>query len=217
MLKSFHGLKTPFKNLQGFTLLEVLIAIAISALIYVGAYSLLDSVIRTDERISEKRVNLEEVQRAFQIMQQDFEQIVPRSVKAGSEQSAALVYKSFDKKIEFTRIGWRNPVKRPRSTMQRVAYFVEDNILYREHWLVLDRDNDTEAKKNKLLDGVESIELKFFDNVQDQWLDEWNKELSDKQILPAAIEVHLKTKKFGDLIRVFRLVDNLEVPLNARP
>lgn len=208
-------LHSSYKVLQGFTLLEVLVAMAISSFIYIGAYSLLDSVLRTDERISEKRIALEEVQRAFQMMQQDYEQILARSVRAGSEVGAAVEYKDFDKKIEFTRIGWRNPIQRPRSTMQRVSYFVEDNILYREHWLVLDRVSESEAKKNKLLDGVESMHFRFFDHVQNQWLDQWNKEPSDKQALPAAIEVTLKTNYFGDLVRVFRLVDNFEVPLNA--
>jgi len=79
----------------------------------------------------------------------------------------------------------------------------------------LDRVSESEAKKNKLLDGVNSMELRFFDNVQNQWLDEWDKEIADKQSLPAAIEVNLNTQYFGELIRVFRLVDNREVPLNG--
>ena len=61
----------PLFFVKGFTLLEVMIAMAISALVYMGAYGLLDSVLITEERVSEKRVKLEEVQRAFYFMQQD--------------------------------------------------------------------------------------------------------------------------------------------------
>jgi len=199
------------KKSRAFTLLEVLIAIGISAFIYVGAYSLLDSVIRTDERISNKRIALEEIQRTFQLMHQDIEQIIARPSRANSgEPESPVVYKSSEKKLEFTRIGWRNPIKRPRSTMQRVAYVVEDKILYREHWLVLDRTSDSETKKNQLLEGVDEMSIRFYDMESKQWVDDWSKELTDKQPLPAAIEVTLQTTSFGELVRVFRLVDNME-------
>jgi general secretion pathway protein J len=202
-----------FKNtlIVGFTLLEVLVAMAISSFIYIGAYSLLNSVLVTDERVSLKREQLENVQRAFHIMQQDIEQIVPRTIRNEfGESQNAIIFSGLDEKLEFTRIGWRNPIKRPRSTMQRVAYLINDNNLIREHWNVLDRVSETESRKNTLLENVDSIEFKFFDGVQNEWISQWDKEISDKQILPSAIEVTLETKSYGELIRVFRLVDNRE-------
>jgi general secretion pathway protein J len=209
--RNFTSLQS-LKKSRAFTLLEVLIAIGISAFIYMGAYSLLDSVIRTDESVSKKRMELEEIQRAFQLMQQDIEQIVARSSRMSSgEPEPAVVYKSVDKKLEFTRLGWRNPIKRPRSTMQRVAYVVEDKILYREHWLVLDRTSESESRKNQLIEGVDEMSIRFYDTLSKQWVDDWSKELTDKQPLPAAIEITLQTTSFGELVRVFRLVDNMEV------
>ena len=200
----------------GFTLLEVLVAMAISSFIYIGAYSLLNSVIVTDERVSLKRLHLENTQRAFHIMQQDIEQIVPRTIRGDfGEPQKAIVYNALDDKLEFTHIGWRNPIKRPRSSMQRTAYLIDDNKLVREHWNVLDRVSDTESRKNTLLENVESIEFKFFDGVENTWVSDWDKELDDKQVLPIAIEVKLDTSNFGEIIRVFRLVDNIEDKLDA--
>ena len=202
---------------QGFTLLEVLVAMAISSLVYMGAYSLLDSVLKTNEKVSEKRVALENLQRCFHIMQQDISQIIPRSVRTEfGESSPAVEYQGVSGQFEFTRLGWRNPIHRPRSTMQRVSYFIEDNVLYRQHWQVLDRNQDSEPKKNELLGDVEKLELRFYDPVQGEWITSWGEELTNttpttgdvEKILPSAIEIKLKTKAYGEIVRIFPLVDN---------
>lgn len=208
---------------KGFTLLEVLVAMAISSLVYIGAYTLMDSVLNTNEKVSEKRIALEKLQRCFYFLQQDIEQIIPRSVRTEfGESSAAIEYNGLSGQFEFTRLGWRNPVNRPRSTMQRVSYLVEDNILYRQHWHVLDRVQDSEPKKNELLGDVENFELRFYDPVQKEWVSDWGSEveasnsasineLSDddiEKILPSAIEFKLTTKTHGEITRIFSLVDN---------
>jgi len=220
-LKTIITKSLPSKIRKGFTLLEVLVAMAISSLIYIGAYTLLDSVLNTNEKVSGQRVALENLQRCFHILQQDIEQIIPRSVRTEfGEPAAAVEYRGLSGQFEFTRLGWRNPVNRPRSTMQRVSYFVEDNILYRQHWLVLDRNQDSEPKKNELLGDVESIELRFYDPIEKEWVSDWgdseNIDVSSpgeiEKVLPSAIEFKLKTKRYGEITRIFALVDN---PLSA--
>jgi general secretion pathway protein J len=206
-------MKQPQRTLliRGFTLLEVMIAMAISALVYMGAYGLLDSVLITEERVSEKRVQLEEVQRAFYFMQQDVEQIFPRGVQpAFGEAVLPVVYNSVEERLEFTKVGWRNPIKRARSNMQRVAYVLEGETLYRLHWNVLDGANEEQLKKSPLMEEVKNISFRFYDPSQKQWLSEWNREDDDKTVLPLAIEVVVETRVYGELTRVFKLVENRE-------
>ncbi len=193
---------------SGFTLLEVLLATFISSIILIGSYSVLSSVLNTNERVSEKRLALKNVQRALHFMQQDFEQILPRAVKGELGEAKIIDYKSFDSRLEFTRLGWRNPIERSRSKMQRVAYFVDDEILIREHWNTLDRADNEESKKNPILPGAKDIKFRFYDLKDKQWRSEWDPESSDEQKLPAAIEIKIQTKNYGELRRVFRIVDN---------
>ncbi len=196
----------------GFTLLEILSALAISSIVMLGSYSVLDSVLRTDERLSEQRQKLEILQRAFHVIQQDVEQIIDRPVRSNvSENENAIIYTGLENKLEFTRLGWRNPIGRTRSNMQRVAYVVEDDSLYREHWNVLDRQAESEAKRNVLLTGVKNFEVKFYSTEnRGEWVSEWKKETSAKERLPKAIAIQLETEHWGAIRRVFALIDNPE-------
>lgn len=197
---------------SGFTLLEVLVAMAISVIVYMGSYTLLDSVITIDERVEAKREALKNIQKVRYFMQQDIEQIVNRSIRSESdEQLNAVKYDSGSQSLEFTRAGWKNPIKRPRSEMQRVRYFVEDNKLYREYWNVLDRVPESKNKKNVLLENTDELSFRFFGMKEKNWQSDWLKTSNDKDSIPGAIEVTLKTKAYGELKWIFVLVNNRDV------
>lgn len=196
----------------GFTLLEVLVAMAISVIVYMGSYTLLDSVITTDERVEAKREALQNIQKARYFMQQDIEQIVNRSIRSESgEQLNAVKYDGMNQSLEFTRAGWKNPIKRPRSEMQRVRYFIEDKKLYREYWNVLDRASESKNKKSVLLENADKLSFRFYGMKEKGWQSDWRKNLSDKEGLPGAIEVNLETKAYGELKWIFVLVNNKDV------
>ncbi len=210
-MKGLRGNAHIYNTAPGFTLLEVLVAMAISVIIYFGSYTLLDSVITTDERVQNKREQLKIMQKAHYFLQQDIEQIVNRSIRSEStEQLLPLKYDGAES-LEFTRTGWLNPVKRPRSDMQRVHYFIDDHKLYREYWHVLDRSFDSESRKNIILEDVEKLSFRFYDMKDKQWINDWKKNLSDKDKLPGAIEISLQTKSFPDLKWIFVLVNNKDV------
>lgn len=198
------------KSVRGFSLLEVLIAMAISSLLYVGGYTVLDSVLTTNEVVSNQTEKLRKVQRAYHFIQKDIEQIIARPIRDQFGERLPAVDYSFGAEggLEFTRLGWRNPVNRPRSNLQRVAYRVEDDILIRDHWLVLDRSYDTEAKASEILPGVTELKLRFYNAKEKSWTDSWPPEKSQVKMLPKAIEMILLTEDFGELRRIFRVVDN---------
>ncbi len=97
-------------------------------------------------------------------MLQDFSQIQPRPVReelGGGWKYALLADGRNLDDVEVTRAGWRNPLGRPRSSLQRVAYRVEDGVLIRSQWPVLDRMLEAEASELELLDRVEEFRLRF--------------------------------------------------------
>ena len=66
------------RNKKGFTLLEVLIAIAIFAILSLAAYEVLHGVLRSSEISKQHSESLTELQRAMMIIEQDFSQITYR-------------------------------------------------------------------------------------------------------------------------------------------
>ena len=108
---------------RGFTLLEVLIAIAIFALLGLGSYRMLHSVLNTDEATRQHELQLREVVRAFAVLEQDVAQVGARPVRDGfAELRPALLGEVEPVAMEFTRLGWRNPLGSPRSAWQRVRW-----------------------------------------------------------------------------------------------
>ena len=148
---------------NGFTLLELLIALAIFGLLSVMSYSGLRSVMDQHARTEEVADRLAELQKIYLVMQRDIEQIVPRSIRDEyGDQLPALVGDEF---LQFTRGGWSNPLQRPRSSLQRVGYAFEDDELVRYTWQVLDRAQDTEPLKQPLTSTVSNMTMRYWHTV----------------------------------------------------
>jgi general secretion pathway protein J len=174
------------KNL-GFTLLEVMIAISITALIGISSTNLLSNIIESKKVTDIRSQQLTTLQRFNQFVSRDVEQIINRSIRDqyGDPQEAIIIDGS-DYLAEWTRLGWRNsPISEdPRAILQRVAfqlYDIEDeeceqakerlqeignfepkgSCLIRFFWPVLDRASDTEAKTQVILDLVEDLEIEI--------------------------------------------------------
>ncbi|KZX77502.1 hypothetical protein A3715_01720 [Oleiphilus sp. HI0009] len=206
---------------HGFTLLEVLIAISITALIGLGAWQLLNTAIRTYELGQESLESLSQLQRAQLLIARDFQQVVPRAIRDeyGDYSAALLSGDEFDV-VELTRVGWRNPIQEERSDTQRVAYSIDDGDLIRRYWKVLDRAQDSEAISRRLLSDVESFSVRYL-NDSDAWVDEWppqefevdDSELDNMRrfvVLPKAVEINLSHPRYGNISRLFQLPNYLE-------
>ena len=149
-----------------------------------------------------------EVQRAMQILGRDIMQMSRRSVRdhLGDPQRHLLV--GDQGLMEFTRGGWRNPLQSKRSDLQRVAYLVEDETLYRAYWPMLDRGPDTEPVRQELLTGVTEIEFFALDasaNEYSFWPQEGfgGSENPSQQL--AGIVLRLEIAPFGIVERVWEV------------
>ena len=153
------GAPLPWLRQAGFTLIEMLIVFAVFALMGVMASQLLSRVLTNQEVLAERGDRLAEVQRAMQIMQRDILQLSSRSIRDQLGDPLEPVLIGADGLMEFTRSGWRNPLAQARAELQRVAYVVENETLYRAYWTVLDRDPESEPQLQELLTGVSEIEF----------------------------------------------------------
>lgn len=114
---------------RGFTLLEVLVAVAISASIAISAVQLLKNASDTEIATDSRSDGMASFQRLNLLLARDMQQMINRSVRDeyGDTKDALILNNGGDYLFEFTRLGWRNsPVtENPRSTLQRVAYQTE--------------------------------------------------------------------------------------------
>lgn len=194
----------------GFTLMEILVAIAIFAIVGVMALSGYTELQKQTEYQQKRLERVHEVQRAVQVIAQDLMQIEPRAIREpiGDQHIPAFIAgDSVEYKIEFTRAGWTNTAGLPRPTLQRVAYRVDaDGALWRDHWRVLDRTQTSEPVRVRLLTGVSTTTFRFMDASR-QWVERWpvlegQNPLEVDRLRPAAVEFTIELEDWGEIRRI---------------
>ncbi len=219
----------------GFTLLEVMVAMGITAIIGVMAYASLSSALEAMEGNEAQSKRLNNLNMLFAILSRDLRQVVPRPVgdEFGDGQEAAFFApENALIALRFSRTGWENP--RPevfqRSSLQRVAYLLEGDKLIRESWYALDRPTDSEPVRVVMLENVNQLKLKFLQPAASggpaktvapmggDWRNSWPyplPELGDLNsvgyiALPLAVEITFELEGLGEIKRLFELpeVDN---------
>ncbi|HHL45575.1 MAG TPA: type II secretion system protein GspJ [Gammaproteobacteria bacterium] len=193
----------------GFTLLELLIALAIFAILSTLAYGSLRSALFNREQSQQRTEQLARLQMAFLFISRDLEQVVNRPVRnTYGDTQPPLFTPQQTYRLEFTRGGWNNPAKTRRSTLQRVAYAIDEGELIRYSWWMLDRTDEKPTLTQPLLDGVEEFELRFLDD-KNKWSKEWpvvgRDDNERSSPLPVAVELTIELQEWGRIRRLFRL------------
>lgn len=193
---------------KAFTLIEVLVAMAIFAILSALAYGTLNQTLLSAELLSDRMDRLQALQRTMRMLTDDLHQLAPRPVRdeLGDNFGPALstgFQSGFA--IEMTRSGWNNPMVLPRSTMQRAAYRLEEDELVRYHWTVLDRTLSNEPVVVVLLDGVESLQFRFFQG-DGEYIEQWPPLSQDgpasMRLRPRAVEIILRLEGEGEITRL---------------
>ena len=177
-----------------FTLIEVLVSLAIFSILAALAYGALAQTLDSAELLNDRMDRLQAIQRTMRLLSEDLQQLSPRPIRdeLGDGIGPALdtdFQSGFA--LELTHGGWSNPIGLPRGTLQRSAYRIEEDELIRYHWMVLDRTLANEPVSVALLDGVESILFRFL-QANGEWTEQWPP--SDRQgalgrrLRPRAVE-----------------------------
>jgi general secretion pathway protein J len=195
---------------RGFTLIEMLVAVAILAIIAVMALAGLNQVIDQQAAARVTADRWQKIQLAMRLITTDLAQLQPRATREESGetyQPILLADPSAQFPLELSRGGWANPAGLPRGTVLRVAYSWEDDKLIRWHWAVMDRTLSTPPVRAEILDGVTKVEVRFLDRAG-EWHLEWpplDRRGPESVIsAPRAVEFAIE---LTDLGRVYRLVE----------
>jgi general secretion pathway protein J len=197
---------------HGFTLIELMIALAIFAVLSAMTYGGLRAVLNARNHSEQQAERLASLQTALLIIGRDIEQTTPRAIRdvgngnqpamMGGGTNTASITGSM---LEFTRTGWRNPAGRARSNLQRVAYTVQNKQLLRMTWAALDQAPSQLPQTTVLLDKVNALEVRFLDQ-QMRWQLLWPLATTDtaaQVILPRAVEVSIDVEGWGRIPRLF--------------
>ena len=201
---------------SGFTLLEIIVAMAISGVIGISALVLLDKATTASSRIEENGNRFNQIERTLLFLSNDIMQIAPRGFRdefgdkksnLKSDDSIGQTY------VSFTRLGRRNPAGLPRSNLEKLTYLVENENLNRVSYAYPDGMIAEHGLSRTLLDKVESLSLEFYDG--EEWGDIWpvDKGLESEtgsNDLPVAIKISLQLLDIGLVERLFIISDRKE-------
>lgn len=194
---------------KGFTLIEVLVSIAIFASLSVAAYQVVSQIQRSNLLSQERTARLNELQRTMVMMDNDFRQIALRRTRTeGEEPEEQLIFwsdyllDSDAKGVMFARLGWHNPQQQfPRGEVTKVGYRLKRGTLQRIWWRYPDTPVGQEGIVTPLLTQVESFDLRFYDGKQ--WQNSWD----SSNTLPKAVSVVLMLKDYGKVTRTYLTPD----------
>ena len=194
------------KRQQGFTLLEMLIAIAIFAMLGIAANSVLSIVLTNDETTKQFAQKLKLLQQGFGLIQRDMGQMVartPRLIEGGRGntviQVGDIIPNVDGKALVFYRLGWLNPDGMlPRGSIQSVAYVMTNNELERWYFPYPEPEIGAEPIKTVIIKNVNDIDYSFFDGQS------WQKQF-DATHLPKAVAIELDIEGIGKIERKFLL------------
>jgi general secretion pathway protein J len=205
---------------RGFTLIEVVIAMFIAAIMFAIGYGAINQALRDRDALNVSQARITEIQRGMRVIAQDLAQISDRPARdttgTGQLMPAVSADGRSDTLLIFSRNGWSNPAGIQRPAEQRVRYRFFDGSLVREHWLAVDPALNTEPRERVLLTRVKAVEIRFLDPLSRQWRTEWPVTAPAGPVSPATVGLLMTrplaiefTVVFEDWGRVQRL---FEVP-----
>lgn len=202
------------KGERGFTLVEVLIALGVFALLSAASVGIIRLATNAQESVEAVADDLAAIERARSVIRLDMLQVTDRSFRpAGSQspvgpvlggQHASAVIDEEEPEEEilmaFVRTGWSNPgYKEPRASVQQVTYLARDGQLLRRIRPFPDQVEDTPFRDQVLLDQVQDIRMEFYGPRG--WQPDWGGQ--GETAAPGAIRLVLSHPDFGEFNQDF--------------
>lgn len=175
---------------HAFTLLELLVALSVFAVLAVLAWGGLRDTLRRDDVLRAHLDDARRIEFALLLLEQDLHHAVGRGVRDELGDPEPALRAGIDGDLlSVTRQTVALPSAEARSDLLRIRYRVEDGVLYRDVWQQLDRVPGTGFRTRRLLDGVSDFELRFFGD--DAWTGFWPGDDSEarRDTLPRGAEI----------------------------
>ncbi|BFM35544.1 type II secretion system minor pseudopilin GspJ [Acinetobacter towneri] len=182
---------------KGFTLVELLVAIAIFAVLSALGWKVFDYLAKVKDRNAMHEANLEQLQESYQQILRDTMQAVPLTANVKGQQQPALVLQNG--RFNFSKTGVTDPLQQGISPHERVEYQyrADEKKLYRLKYRNLHQTGNDQPESSVMLDEVEAFEIMVLNPNE---LSSWPESNIDPQqteqlrLLPKGIKINLTVR-----------------------
>lgn len=182
------------KSRLGFTLVELMVAIAIFAVLSALGWKIFDYVVKVKDRNAQHELQLSELQQAYQQILNDTMQIVPLNASIRQELEPALALDN--NHIRFSKTGVSDPLQQGLPSDERIEYRyqADEKKLYRLKYVDLNHNAAVQPLSSVLLEHVDAFELAALNPEAE---DTWPTTQTDRQdpqllqVLPKGLEIQL--------------------------
>ncbi len=193
----------------GVTLLEVMIALLIIAMLSTAGVAILSTTLGFKEQFDAAEARLRQLELARAVIKTDLAQIVLRPTRdeTGARREYLAVIGSDvpgAPMMAFTRAGWENPDGREaRGSVAYVEYFVRDDALIRRSGARVDAHSQTPFVERTLLSGVSSVDVAS--SLEGRWYAAYALEAGEnaEDELPEMVELTMELEGVGPLRQLF--------------
>jgi general secretion pathway protein J len=201
---------------RGFTLIEVMIAISLAAVVMTIISGILISMLDNRDYLEAETDTYYTAQVIMNLMARDFQSAFftkNEETRIFQAENSSNLGEDMDE-VSFTALShfqWAKDVK--ESDQCEVEYFVRDipeqktNFLIRRLDTTIDEEPDEGGIEEELIEGVHSFNLRYYD--RNDWIDDWSYET--KFELPPIVEITLELEnQRGEIVK---FITKVELPL----
>jgi len=196
----------PNRANQGFTLVEMLVAMTIFAILAAVGVSILRMSVDTQAAVDRRLSEIGEIGRLQASLANDLGQAVDRPTRNGQTSRPAFVGEPG--RIAFVRSGWSNLDEAPRSTLQRVEWRIADGGLARVGHRRIDGGGDAGGGGVPAVFARDATASFRFREATGSWSTTYLS--TERHPLPAAVEIVVKPRAASAVTVVIALpaIDN---------
>lgn len=210
---------------SGFTLVEVLLALVIMAMIAMLSAQAFNTASSGSAATREAMDRIAAIDRTFVLIETDLRNAIPKVLtdSFGKPLPPLYVADSDDYWMTVMRGGLANPLFLPRTEEVRVGYRYIEESIWRDTWYNGRETDQEDARAQKILEGVTSMSVRVLPPQSNTgsvsisggpWLQDWPQGQQQMDVLPSAIEVTLELEDMGEVTRLFSLLRGQGYPLD---
>jgi general secretion pathway protein J len=190
---------------RGFTLVEVLVALLILAIVAVLAYRGTAAMTSGEAQLAEESARWRALDTVFTRLEADLRQAIPRASRHGDRLEAAFsslpVDAAGNDALVFSRAGPEFTLE-PGMAGQRIGYRLRDGVLEALFWPQLDNVANAVPATYALIDGIAAFHVAAL-TADGHWSDRWPLRATDG--LPRAVKIDLRLADGTAIERWFAL------------
>lgn len=192
----------------GFTLIEVMVATLITAMLATMGLTLLNNALRTQDQLKSTLETVQGLELARAVIKNDLAQISPRRARDEFGEPTPFAFEGGadlrgERLMTFVRNG-RETIGRQQdvSSLQFVEYVFEDGALKRKSRLHTDAAPDANDRSRTLLEGLDDVQIRFLSDGG--WTDIWAAPAREGYVTaPVAISIEIVHPRYGVLESLF--------------